>query len=112
MIEGQEFDYLELFMKTMAEVIVPNMRDNAELAKAALIAEIDEQDLIDTGRFRVSIQSKANLENFDNMTIEVWSDAKSDQGYPYPLALEYGTVTMAPRAPFRKSAERLGRVLT
>lgn len=100
----------ELFMRTMGEIVVPNMRDNAEIAKAAVIQEIDAQDLIDSGRFRESIKSSVDLHNLDEMTIEVWSDAKSDQGFLYPVALEYGTVKMAARAPFRKSMIRMESV--
>jgi len=103
---------LELFMRSMGEIVIPNMRDNAILAKAAVVAEIDEQNLIDTGRFRASIESRVDLHNLDKMEIEVWSEAKSDTGYPYPIVLEYGSSRVSPRAPFRKSILRMERVLS
>lgn len=97
---------------TLNKVLKPFHEQIGELAKAAVVEEIDSQVLIDTGQFRASIQSFADVSDPNNMVAGAQSvDCKSPEGYYYPLALEFGTVKMAARAPFRNSIIRVERAL-
>lgn len=93
---------------TLNKVIRPFHTQIAEVAKDAVVEEIDSQGLIDTGQFRASIQSFSDVSDPNNMVAGAASvDCKSKEGYFYPFLLEFGGTKMPAFAPFRKSIFRV-----
>jgi len=93
----------DIFELTMEKVLIPFAGKLAVTARNAVLAEIDEQNIIRTGRFRSSIQ-----ESLDGATLDI---AVNSKDCPYAMYIEVGTTTMQARFPFTKSILRVQEVL-
>lgn len=79
------------------EFVEETLTDAGEDIRSEWRANIEAGGLVDTGAYRDSLEVDILHSDEEGVWVQVGTDVRDENGFPYPVALEFGTSEITPK---------------